>query len=279
MTKKDIETFLIEKPGYLKKAPIETAKSIWKKSSKYSLPKNSIDLEKDLNLIKTVQQNFRKAQTLQKERENSELVDLYNQILDRKNAPKKRLFFDIETTPNIVFSWRIGNKININHDNIIHERAIICICYKWEGEDKVYSLSWDEGNDKPMLEKFAKIIDSADEICTQNGDKFDVKWVRARCIFHGIPVGVKFNSIDTLKLAKAGFYFNSYKLDYMGEYLGVGNKIKTEFDLWKDIILGNDKVAMTKMIDYCKEDVRLLERVYNKLRDYCPEKKFKYKIK
>ena len=65
----------------------------------------------------------------------------------------------------------------------------------------------------------------------------------------------------------------------MGEYLGVGNKIKTEFDLWKDIILGNDKVAMTKMIDYCKEDVRLLERVYNKLRDYCPPKKFKYTLK
>lgn len=55
MTKKDIELFLIEKQGYLKKAPIETAKAIWKKSHKYTLPKTHSELEKELNLIGTVQ--------------------------------------------------------------------------------------------------------------------------------------------------------------------------------------------------------------------------------
>ena len=35
--------------------------------------------------------------------------------------------------------------------------------------------------------------------------------------------------------------------------------------------------AMKEMIAYCEEDVRLLERVYNKLQPYCPVKRFKYK--
>ena len=82
---------------------------------------------------------------------------------------------------------------------------------------------------------------------------------------------VKFNSIDTLKMARAGFKFNSNKLDYMGDYLGLGQKIKTEFNLWKDITLKNCPIAMNKMVKYCKRDVTLLEEVYNKLQPYCLE--------
>ena len=54
----------------------------------------------------------------------------------------KRLFFDIETSPNIGLFWTSGYKLNISHDSIIKERAIICICYKWAGDDKIYSLQW-----------------------------------------------------------------------------------------------------------------------------------------
>ena len=38
------------------------------------------------------------------------------------------------------------------------------------------------------------------------------------------------------------------------------------------------KDAMKKMVTYCKEDVVQLEKVYGKLQDYCPVKKFRYKI-
>ena len=62
---------------------------------------------------------------------------------------KKRLFFDIETSPNIGMFWTAGYKLNISHDNIIKERAVICICYKWEDDKDVYYLQWDsKQNDK-----------------------------------------------------------------------------------------------------------------------------------
>ncbi len=192
------------------------------------------------------------------------------------NKPKRKLFFDLEVSANIVFSWRIGRDISLSPDDIIKERAIICVCYKWEGDDRVHSIEWNKGDDKDLLVKFSKIINTADEVITQNGDAFDIKWLRARCIYHDIPVSPKFNSIDTLKMARSGFKFNSNKLDYMGQYLNLGKKIKTDYGLWKDIMLNNSRTAMDKMVEYCKQDVNLLEQVYNKLKKFCPEKKFKY---
>lgn len=60
--------------------------------------------------------------------------------MNNKNKSVKRLFFDIEMFYNIVKVWRVGYNFNINYDDIIKERIIICICYKWEGDDKVYFL-------------------------------------------------------------------------------------------------------------------------------------------
>ena len=69
----------------------------------------------------------------------------------------KRLFFDIEVSPNIMTSWRAGYKLNVPYQNIIKERKIICISYKWEGEKKVYHFEWDnDKDDKSMLKDFCK---------------------------------------------------------------------------------------------------------------------------
>lgn len=278
MLRKEIEAFLLDKKGYLKKAPLKVAKAIWRGSSKQLLPKTRDAVQKDLDLIKDIQKSMRMAKALQFTTEDDFFLDAYLQIVEEKNRPKKKLFFDIEVSPNIVLSWRVGNDITLPHDCIVQERAIICIGYKWEGENKVSALQWNKGCDKEMLIKFAKIIDSADEVVTQNGDSFDIKWLRARCLFHRIPVSPKFNSIDTLKMAKSGFNFNSNKLDYMGKFLGFGGKIKTDPDLWKNIVLTGDKKALADMVTYCKMDVQRLEEIYHALQPYVPAKKFKYKI-
>lgn len=186
---------------------------------------------------------------------------------------KPRLFFDIETSPNIGMFWEAGYKKNIDYSNIIKERAIICICYKWEGEKEVYSLNWDsKQNDKKMLEKFIEVANTASELVGHNGDRFDLAWIRTRCLFHRIPMFPTYTTIDTLKIARNKFKFNSNKLNYIADYLGIGQKIKTEFSLWKDILLNNDKEAMDKMIKYCKKDVTLLEKVFLELRNHAPHK-------
>lgn len=179
----------------------------------------------------------------------------------------RRLFFDIEVSPNIVFSWRVGFNLNLFPENIIEERKIICIGYKWEHEKKARILTWDKNqNDRKMIGEFLKIIDSADELVLQNGVRFDVPWFKTRCIYHGLQCRPDYLVTDTLKLARKIFYFNSNKLDYMAKFLGMEGKIKTDFSLWKNIVLHKDQKALDKMVKYCLKDVIILEKVYNKIK-------------
>ena len=190
--------------------------------------------------------------------------------IDRSDnfKPRKirRLFWDIETSPNVVLSWRIGYKINIDHDNLLKERAIICIGYKWEGDKEVHCIHWDKDqNDRDMLEKFLKIANEADELVAHNGDSFDMPWFKTRCLFHGLQTIPDYKTVDTLQWARRKFYFNSNKMDYIAKYLGLGGKLKTEFGLWKEIVLHSCPKALGRMAEYCKKDVILLEEVWERL--------------
>lgn len=183
------------------------------------------------------------------------------------------MFFDIETSPNIGFFWHPGFDLTIDYQNIIKERAVICIAYKWAGDTRVYSLNWDsKQSDKTMLKRFVKLMDSADEVVTHNGERFDIKWLRTRCLKHGIPMMPNYTSVDTFKYAKGRFLFNSNKLDYISQFMGIGKKPETGFNLWKAVTLNNDKKALAKMIRYCKNDVVLLEKVWDKMNSYVPSK-------
>jgi uncharacterized protein YprB with RNaseH-like and TPR domain len=186
-----------------------------------------------------------------------------------KGCSIKRLFFDIETSPNVVYSWRIGYNLNITPDNIIDERKIICISYKWENEDKIHTLTWDNNQcDKQMLIDFVKIANQSDEMIAHNGDRFDIKWIRTRCIFHRIPMFPNYRTLDTLKKAKSGFNFNSNKLDYIAKFLGAGAKVKhSGFDMWKGVMAGN-KEAMKEMTHYCEGDIIVLEDVFQTMQNY-----------
>lgn len=183
----------------------------------------------------------------------------------------KRLFFDIETSPNIGFFWRAGYKLNIGPDNIIHERAIICICWKWEHEKKVHYLKWDNNQcDKQMLIDFMETVNEASQIVGHNGDRYDLAFFRTRCIYHAIELSPYIDTVDTLKIARSQlFMFNSNKLDYLGKFLKVGEKIDTGgFGLWTSIVLAKCEKSMNKMVKYCKQDVLLLEKVFKRLMPY-----------
>jgi DNA polymerase elongation subunit (family B)/predicted RNA-binding Zn-ribbon protein involved in translation (DUF1610 family) len=186
---------------------------------------------------------------------------------------RRRLFFDIETSPNIGTFWQAGYKKTISPEDIIKERAIICICYKWEDEKEVSYVNWSSKQcDKKLLQDFIKVANQADELVGHNGDKFDLAWIRTRCLFHRIEMFPTYRTIDTLKISRSKFKFNSNKLNYISDYLGFGKKIKTEFGLWKDILLKNDRAAIDRMVKYCKRDVILLEKVFKVLRGHTEPK-------
>lgn len=183
-----------------------------------------------------------------------------------------RLFWDIETSPNIGFFWRPGRKVSLSHDNIIQERAIICICYKWENEKKVHVLKWKNGCDKKVCKQFMEVMELADEMVAHNGDRFDMKWFRGRCLKHKLGLPKDVTTIDTLKISRQKFDLNSHRLDYIAKFLLGHGKISTSFDLWKNIVLDKCEKSMNDMVKYCIKDVKILQEVYEYLSKYTPGK-------
>jgi len=129
----------------------------------------------------------------------------------------KRLFYDIETSPNIGFFWSSSWKANIPHDNIIKERAVICICWKWEGQDEVHSVEWDEGCDKAALKRFMEVALMADELVAHNGDNFDEKWIRTRCLIHGIEIAAKAEQLRHIKEGTNAFQIQFKSVGLFGK--------------------------------------------------------------
>jgi len=241
MNKDEIKEFLKNKPGYLKEGG--------KRLRTHLLNKG---FTTTINLCK---------QALKEVRLESNITD--NKI---QNDQGKVLIYDIETSYNIGKFWRAGYNLNINPGDIIHERAIICISYKWLGEEQVYNLTWDKNQcDKFLLEQFIPILDEADMIVAHNGDRYDLKFIKTRALKHNLKMLINYKQFDTLKVAKSKFMFNSNKLDYISKFLGAEGKISTEMKLWDDIILRKCSKALIQMLDYCDEDVRQLEVVYNAL--------------
>lgn len=189
--------------------------------------------------------------------------------MKKQKGDIKRLFFDIETSYYLVPTFQFW-KANINPDNIIREKKIICICYKWQYEDKVHRLVWDrKQDDSKLVEQFIQVIKEADEIVAHNGDKFDMKELRTRALLTGNLMFPVYRTLDTLKKAKQYFRFPSNRLDYLGNVLQVGRKLDHEgMKMWIDICEYKSKDALSKMVEYCEQDVILLEDVYTAISPY-----------
>lgn len=191
----------------------------------------------------------------------------------------KILIWDIETGYNIVniFDLLIQGKY-IPYTQISQERYIICASFKELGKDKITSLSIadypefvdDPSNDRRLVRDMLEVLKGADAIVAHNGDRFDSKRLNTRAVYWGFDPLPNIITIDTLKIAKNHFNFNSNRLDYLGKFLRVGEKIKVDMlPLWTGALEGS-KAAIREIVKYNRQDVILLEKVYQKLAPYAP---------
>jgi hypothetical protein len=190
---------------------------------------------------------------------------------DVQSTQPKILFLDIETFPNIAYVW---GKYDQNVIDYLQQTCIATYAAKWL-DKPVFAASLPEYkgytpksyNDLELVKDLWKLFDEADIIVAHNGKSFDIKVVQGRFVFYGMKPPRPFKVIDTKLVAKAVGRFNSNALNDLGQLLGLGKKIKTDFDLWKGCIEGEPK-AWAKMVAYNKQDVLLLESTYKRFRPY-----------
>lgn len=186
--------------------------------------------------------------------------------MDRKLP--KILVFDIESAPMKAFVWK-RFKENISLDQTISESYMLCWAAKWLFDVKVMgdTLTPEEAikeDDSRIVASLYKLIDEADIICAYNGKSFDIPYMNQRFLIYGYPPYTPTQVIDPYETAKTVFRFSSNKMDNLATQLGLQNKIKTDFNLWKGCTEGN-KECLDDMLKYNKQDVVVLEEIYLKI--------------
>lgn len=183
-------------------------------------------------------------------------------------------FFDVENAPTLGYFW--GKLWETSIVSVTNPWYMLSFSYKWMGEDKVHChalpdyplFKKDKENDKHLIEDLHDLFDEADILIAHNGDRFDVRKANARFIMQGLKPPSPYKTIDTLKVARRYFHFQSNRLDDLGQYLDVGRKMPhTGFDLWSRCMRG-ERTAWKTMREYNIKDVLLLEKVYERLKPY-----------
>jgi uncharacterized protein YprB with RNaseH-like and TPR domain len=169
----------------------------------------------------------------------------------------------------IVTSWSLWEP-RLSHENILHETNIFCVSWKEVGKSSISSVAVDVNkvyDDYEVCRATRDALLEADVLVHHNGDSFDLPILNARLIKHKLKPLPPIQTIDTKKVAKAKFRFDSNRLDYLADYLGIGRKKQTNYGLWLDIMKGKAK-ALDYMVRYNKHDVALNEKVYTFLRPF-----------
>jgi len=207
---------------------------------------------------------------------STETVSRYRRKLKRvdnicETPTPKVWLFDIETLPMEVFVWGLY-KQKINPDNVIKDWSICCWSAKKLFESEVISKvitpkEAKDRSDKSIMGDLWNLFEGADILIAHNASSFDIRKSNYRFLINGFHPPSPYRVIDTLTASRKAFSSSSHKLDYLSQVLLRKKKIETDFKLWKRCVAGEQK-ALNEMVEYNREDVRLLEEVYLELRPW-----------
>ncbi len=184
------------------------------------------------------------------------------------------LFFDIETSPMLVFAWGLG-KQEIDYKRIYKERQVLMVGYAFDdGPVEILTLDYDKYDlhvrdndaDQSLVEKFSSILTQADRAIGHNTKRFDISVLRSRLIRHRLPDFVPVLIDDTYAQTK-GIGFASHKLDYMTGFLGLEQKKEHPYEMWLNVV-NHVPGALEEMMTYCKGDVEINRQMYRRLQPY-----------
>jgi uncharacterized protein YprB with RNaseH-like and TPR domain len=143
---------------------------------------------------------------------------------------------------------------------------------KPQGQAKVIAESIEARTldaEKRLLEDFLKDIAPYNCWITYYGTEFDVKFLRTRCMYHGLefpPYGTAIH-VDLYYVARGRMKLSSNRLQSVAEFLGIEGKTPLRGEIWVKASLG-DKEALGYILDHNIEDVRVLEKVHARLEPF-----------
>lgn len=180
----------------------------------------------------------------------------------------KTLLLDLETAPARGYVWG-GRKFEVNVIEYLEEGNIISFAWKWLGDkeiqcksNRMYSKDYRVNN--RLISVLHSLYSKADYVIGHNLFAFDDKVANTDILLNNLPPPPRHRVIDTLKIARQTFRFNSNKLDDLAKCLKIGSKLAHPgFSMWLGC-MDNDPSSWALMEKYNKHDIFLLEEVWKK---------------
>ncbi len=190
----------------------------------------------------------------------------------------KITIFDLETLPNMKEAMKVWPQLS-NYPGLTLKAtitSIICMGWKRYGEKKThcinawdYSARWkkDVNDDYELVKAARDVLKDSDAVITYNGKRFDWKHLQTRILYHGLEPLHNIHHIDAMQVAKRHLYAFNNRLTTIAQLTTDDDKLDhgEGWDLWVKVS-ERDPKAMKLMEKYCKQDVVVLEKVYNVLR-------------
>jgi hypothetical protein len=189
------------------------------------------------------------------------------------------LYIDLEVSYSEVYNYglKVPSKY-MSFENLVHPYFIIAWAASYMHERTVYSdvvtpkdaLKW---NDAKILPRLYELMDSADIIAGHNVDSYDIKRANARFFINGLGAVTEKKTLDTLKIARRKFAFESNCLDYICQVLGLRGKDPITRSDWLAVMAGDAKI-IDKVARYNVNDVKIGKEVLKKLQAYSGKKAY-----
>ena len=121
----------------------------------------------------------------------------------------------------------------------------------------------DRSNDYAIVRDIATELAKHAVIITHYGSSghFDLPYLRAKMVKHGLPILPPMFGIDTYRIAKANFAVSSRRLKSLGYYFGLGDKTDVEGSLWNEAAYNGSKEALDQIVEHNVQDCVLLENL------------------
>ena len=182
----------------------------------------------------------------------------------------RMLFLDIETTPNVAYTFDLW-RTTIQPQKLIERSRVLCFGAKWYGEPGktiFHRTGGTQSEREDMLDAAWTLLDEADIVVHYNGKAFDTPYLNREFLLEGYLPPSPYKEIDLYQTIKKVFQFPSNQLANVALELGLPGKLEHEgIGLWIKCMQGDPK-AWKLMEKYNKRDVEMMIPLYEALRPW-----------
>ena len=165
--------------------------------------------------------------------------------------------------------WKhtIGRRIHA--DDVLEWPRTICAAWKWYDQaDVEFAAEWEVGGYDGFMRAVWDVFNDADLIIGHNADRFDARHLTGGWAEMGLPAPSPYKVVDTLKIARGTFAYESNTLDALNRRLGIDAKTDKYDARIARAAVNGDKEAQARIEGYNRGDIIASEALFDRLRPY-----------